>query len=360
MRITSVRLLRYDLPLVRPLTVKSVNLAIRTGLILRLTDEKGNIGYGEIAPLAGFHRETLEDALKQLLATESFLTGLLIPDNVVKLDGGMDGLFHSLDMLPTIRFGVEMAVLNLVASSKGRPLYELFGLPFNRFVPVNGLLSGNRDEILKQAEYLSGQGYVSIKIKVGRGDIASEIELIRDIRRIISADISIRLDANRSWTLDEAVFFGEAISDTGIDYIEEPVNDCRMLEAFYQRTKIPTALDETIAVCPFDSIVQIRGIKAVVIKPCFAGGVEKTVAIMKHAKKANIIPVLSSPFNSGLGLAFIAQIAAVFSPQDVAVGLDTFRWFKQDVFDFHVSNGFADIHEIGEKRILCQFLKPCN
>ena len=80
---------------------------------------------------------------------------------------------------------------------------------------------------------------------------------------------------------------------------------------------------------------------------------------MKHAKKANIMPVLSSPFNSGLGLAFIAQIAAVFSPQDVAVGLDTFRWFKQDIFDFHVSNGFADIHEIGKKRILCQFLKPC-
>ncbi len=359
MRITSARLMRYDLPLARPLTVRQVGMTVRTGLVLCLADEKGNIGYGEIAPLSGLHRETLQDALTQLLETEPFLTGLLIPDAVIRLDGGMDDLFHSLDMLPTVRFGIEMAVLNLMASSKGLFLHELFGLPFNRFVPVNGLLSGSRDEILKQARYLSGEGYVSVKIKVGKGDVASEIELIKEMRKIISANISIRLDANRAWTSDEAISLGKALSGAGIDYIEEPVRDYRMLEEFYQRTRIPFALDETLTALPFDIVAQVRGLKAVVIKPCVAGGVEKTVGIIKNAKNANITPVLSSAFNSGLGLAFIAQISAVFSPRDVAVGLDTFRWFKQDIFDFHVSNGFADVHKLAGKRLLYQYLKPC-
>lgn len=39
---------------------------IRQGLLLRLENEKGNVGWGEIAPLPGFSKETYEEALQAL------------------------------------------------------------------------------------------------------------------------------------------------------------------------------------------------------------------------------------------------------------------------------------------------------
>ena len=51
--------------------------------------------------------------------------------------------------------------------------------------------------------------------------------------------------------------------------------------------------------------------------------------------------VISSSFESGLGLNWLAFMAANLLKQQIPAGLDTAKWFKQDLIDppFTLTNG---------------------
>jgi len=349
MRISTVEILRYDLPLARPLTVKGKAINTRSGMIIRLGDADGHVGYGEAAPLPGFHNETIANVIRQLLDIKPFLTDAQVPNDVRYLQGAFGKWLRGLPLLPTVRYGIELAALNLTADSKGMLLHELIGDSFHNEVVVNGLLSGSAEAVLQQAEELTRAGYRSIKLKVGRGSVSSDAALVKQVRSVINEDVSLRLDANCALTLAEAVRFGKLISRLDIEYIEEPLKNCKNLGRFYEQTGIGIALDESLSQIFQQDLKKDPGTKAIVLKPCFAGGLEETVRYIRWAVREGIAPVLSSAFNSGIALAGLAQIAAVFTPKDIAMGLDTFRWLQQDLLvkPFDVSCGSLDVRQIG-------------
>ncbi len=62
MKIAEISIYRFRLRLNRPLALKNDILKLREGFVMRLSDESGNCGWGEISPLIGFSRETIEQA----------------------------------------------------------------------------------------------------------------------------------------------------------------------------------------------------------------------------------------------------------------------------------------------------------
>ena len=60
MRIARVDVFRYELPLARPLVLRTCICTSRSGLLLRFEDGDGAFAFGEAAPLPGFSREHLE------------------------------------------------------------------------------------------------------------------------------------------------------------------------------------------------------------------------------------------------------------------------------------------------------------
>ena len=72
-------------------------------------------------------------------------------------------------LLPSVRFGLESALLAAVAEARGAGLPELLGAPdHDSLVPVNGLVGGSGPvaEAVEQAVELVGRGYGCLKIKV--------------------------------------------------------------------------------------------------------------------------------------------------------------------------------------------------
>ncbi len=53
----------YRRPFKRPLSTSHGIWDVREGIILRLTDETGQVGWGEIAPIPWFGSESLQQAL---------------------------------------------------------------------------------------------------------------------------------------------------------------------------------------------------------------------------------------------------------------------------------------------------------
>jgi O-succinylbenzoate synthase len=80
---------------VRSLTTNHGKWDIREGIILRLTDESGKVGWGEIAPISWFGSETLEQALDFCRQLPEEITDEII--------------FSIPDNLPACQFGFESA-----------------------------------------------------------------------------------------------------------------------------------------------------------------------------------------------------------------------------------------------------------
>ena len=85
----------YRRPFVRTLSTSHGNWDVREGIILRLTNETGRVGWGEIAPISWFGSETLEQAL-------DFCQQL--PPEITSTD-----VFSIPAELPACQFGFESA-----------------------------------------------------------------------------------------------------------------------------------------------------------------------------------------------------------------------------------------------------------
>ena len=126
----------------------------------------------------------------------------------------MDGLIHidlisnnsqlykSTKLLPSIRFGIEMAFLNLF---HGDSIYfeNNFSLK-NHKIPINGLIwMGELDFMKRQIDQKIKEGFKTIKLKIGSLDFNTELSILKEIRKKYSKDeITLRVDANGSYSKD--------------------------------------------------------------------------------------------------------------------------------------------------------------
>ena len=343
------KLFHYSLPLTEPLYLLGHEMHERTGLILRLHDENDgtsvgdNCGDGEIAPLPGMHPETLSEAETQI---RDYLSGNSLP------------VTCSAALFGSVNFGLDMALRTMFQNpnvSKFHSFKETAGndpkpskIDFKgQIFPVNGLAVGSGTVLEMECEELRNGGFKAVKLKVGRLTILQDIERVRLARKILGDEIALRLDANRAWEWEDALKFAEAVQDFNIEYCEEPLLDSNKLEKLHLQTGMPLALDETLWYAPTPKSdtpakhVSLSGIRALILKPSILGGWNNTKMWIEHAQKNGIHCVLSSCFESGLGLNWIAFMANELLSEKFPAGLDTSKWFEQDLIEprFLIQNG---------------------
>lgn len=326
MNINQIKIFSFELQLTRPLKVKSETLESRRGYILEFSAAGFN-GYGEMSPLKGFSTESLEDVLIQFKSIRHFLLSDPVPDGVEGLNGRFQDWLGNFELKASASFGIEMAILNLLANSRSKTLKELLSESVHSHIPINGLLQGERAEILVQAKQLIENGFSALKLKVGHKDIDEDIKLVREVNEIINGRALLHLDANQTWSLNEAVYFGNEVGLAAVDYIEEPFHDIEQIPEFFHKTTIPVALDESLQTHDFEQIKHIEGVEVLVLKPSVLGGIEKTWKILKDAKRLGLNTLISSIFESPVGLLTLANLAGC-SFRNNAAGLDTAKWFK--------------------------------
>jgi len=326
----AAQIFRYTLPLCAPLILRGQTIAKRIGLLLRLEDETGAVGWGEAAPLPGFSREILLEARTALeFAVETWI----------------DGMSPSTTTSPSAAFALQTAFANL-CSNEGP----------DETVYINALLSGAESEILARASGLHVRGYRAAKLKVGRASPEADAALVRAVREVLHPAIRLRLDANRAWPLAQALRFAELVTDCAIEYIEEPVDDPERLAEWRAKTCIPYALDETLqeaawgisgsagipaGKCPIEEARESRFAEAAawIWKPTLVS--EETLDWLR-ARGSQTPIILSAAHESGVGIAALARLAARYSTRGTPVGLDTYRGLAADALCAPLPMGGAD------------------
>ncbi len=269
---------RFCIPLSRPLTLKGAAYAKREGVLIE-RDGK----WAEASPLPGFSRDSIDDVIAALRGQQA--------------------------TSPSLQFAL---------SALEEPAMK------DAAVPWNYLLVGDRDQVMAGLDRCVASGVTTVKLKVGRDDLACDIELVKVVCERLPSHVRLRLDANQAWAIEQAERFIESLSGFNFEYIEEPLQNPHQLEDLFSKTGVPYALDETLT--DNDQIDAWPNAAALICKPTILGGrtvVEKLAATGKPI-------TFTAAFESGVGVARIVQLAAEFSPNNAA-GLDTLDWLKDDL-----------------------------
>jgi len=324
------------LPVVQPFSLKGNSLSKRDGFLIRLNSSDGAVGFGEISPLPGFSQESLVEVKLQLKSLRLKIFNETIPQNCEKLEGVLGFWLSKYRLFPSVQFGFETAVLNLLADQKKVTL-QRFLSPSKKInrksIPLVGLLEGSLENIAAEAKRMRKQGFRSFKLKVGAKNIAQDIEKVRRVQGVLKGQGTLRLDANQFWEFLDALCFAKAIEKDSIEYIEEPFKNISTqlsrITEFFKASGIPVALDESLAGMNPEDFKSYHGLRAVILKPTILGGIEKTFHWIQKARAKGIDIVISSTFESGMGLLTLARLAAAFACHPS--GLDTYKWFSKDV-----------------------------
>ena len=328
MILSAVETLPYRLPLTEAVLWNGESREVREGLLLRVEDEDGRVGWGDAAPLPGFSRESVAKAEGAILMLGDALIGRTF-EAVDLLPGG--AVMAALDQAgpsPSARFALDLALADLAAQDLGRTLPQALHPDPEVVLPLNGLVMGTGDAAVASARQLAEAGYVAVKLKVGRRPVDDDVATVRAVRSALPSSVALRLDANRAWSWDEALEFAASVTDVRIDYVEEPLAAPERMPELWHDTGLPLALDETIQ--EPGGRAAIRGwAEAVVLKPTLLGGVARSLEVAEAARSAGVRTVWSAAFESGVGLRGIAALAAATGSEPA--GLDTHRWLAADV-----------------------------
>ncbi|USD61197.1 o-succinylbenzoate synthase [Vibrio sp. SCSIO 43140] len=297
------KLYRYSLPMDSGVILRDQKLTNREGWIVELCDS-GKTALGEIAPLPGFSQESLEMAGMQ--AQEQL--ELWVNHQQINIE----------QCVPSVAFGLSAALLELEGSLPSEGNY--------RAAP---LCSGDPDELIPILNNMQGKKVA--KIKVGLYEAIRDGMIVSLFLESIP-DLTLRLDANRAWTLDKAKQFAKYISPSlrqRIAFIEEPCQSPGDSVSFAIDTGIAIAWDETLQAAvrePDFSVKHLTGVKALIIKPTLVGSVQKCIRLIEEANSHAIKVVISSSLESSVGLGQLARLSHWQVP-DETPGLDTMQLF---------------------------------
>ena len=175
----------------------------------------------------------------------------------------------------------------------------------DRVLLSHSLSMGDPQDIVEQAARLAGEGYQTLKCKVGR-DHQSDLKILEAIRREVG-DITLRVDANMGWSsAKEAVRRINELAEFNLELIEQPLHysDMEGLAFVRANVQVPIMADESVWT-PADAMACIRA-NAVDVFNVYvseAGGIGPAAHIFSIAEAARLPCIIGSMPELGIGTA---------------------------------------------------------
>jgi o-succinylbenzoate synthase len=288
-------------------------------------DGEGHVGHGEASPLPGYSPDDIE-RVRAALGQRPWEILDEVDDNA-PATVQIHHILARIDVrLPSARFAVETALLDLLAQRARRPLWALLSDDETaRPVPLAlALNTAEPKEVLALARAACERGIDTIKLKIGReGSFEQELGLLRAFRKELP-NVTIRVDANRSLPSKGLPKMLERLAAAGVSLCEEP----SVFEAVMklQKSPLPLAFDESLQGPEGDFRVSTLGerrlLGAVVLKPTALGGLYRCRELARRARAVGATAIVSHTLDGPIAFSAAASLAVTLPEPRGAAGLD--------------------------------------
>lgn len=287
----------------------------REMILLRIRSEDGITGLGEGVPLSLRGGAALTVVAREIeeWGEQAISTGeITVPGSASA----------------PARMAILMALADVDARESEVPVHQLWARDV-RPLPVAcnaTLTTGTPVDVAIQAETWAAEGFTVFKLKLGSAD---DIGQVRAVREVLGEDVAIRLDANGSWSLDEASAILSELEPLGIELAEQPVETLAEMATLRTRTSIPLVADESVST-PEEAATaaELAACDAVTVKLSKTGTLDVRLG-------SSLPTYLSSALDGPVGIAAAAHAAQTlprYGPwSTVSHGLATERLFSSTI-----------------------------
>lgn len=235
---------------------------------------------------------------------------------------GIEGYDGSLS---SVNFALESALATLAPQPS---------TPWSRGgqgIAINGLVwMGDKATMTRRVAEKIEAGFKVLKLKIGGINFDDEVAILRSIRSTFGpSDLEIRLDANGSFTPENALVRLNELSHFHIHSLEQPIRagQWQAMERICRQSPIAIALDEeligwrTPAGCA-ELLDAIRP-QFIILKPALCGGFEAADTYIALANERGMGWWATSALESNVGLYAIARWLSfkhITMPQGLGTG----------------------------------------
>ncbi|HLZ25360.1 MAG TPA: enolase C-terminal domain-like protein [Ktedonobacterales bacterium] len=287
-------------------------------VFVRVTDNAGEIGWGEGRPHPAWAYETLE-------SVTTTIRGYLAPAVVGLPLTDRWGLHRRMHQAigrgpstgqPIAKAAVDMAVHDLCARASEMSLRSYLGGNDDRHAVALSytVTAHDADAAAHEVRAARSAGYRHFNFKAAVAP-ATDIAVACAVRAAAGADAFVWADANQGFQLPEARRILGEFASAGVDVLEQPMSADRLhlLRALRQGSSLPLAVDEaSVGPADFFAYAAEGLVDYLVVKVTRSGGIWPTLQQIATAEAAGL-PLLVSGLTDGLlTKAAVCQVALVY------------------------------------------------
>lgn len=299
-----------------PLAISRGTMSSSENLFVTISDCT-HTGIGEMSPATG-KAWTAENGETQLAAylsqSKLFAEPLISPHHIWQemIDARID---------PPSVAALDMAIWDLIAKRGGMPLFALLGLR-RRAVPTSVTIGLNPPEVTKERvpDILRRTGAKCLKIKLGSPDGREFDKAHFTAAAEASApfEVSLRVDANGGWTVDEAIAMNKWLAERGVVYVEQPLVEGAEadLPLIFKDRPLPIYVDES---CRFSQDIPkfADSVDGVNLKLMKCGGITEALRIIATARAHSLGTMIGCMSESSISIAAGAAMSDLFDHIDL-------------------------------------------
>lgn len=286
-QISQVTLRRLRLPLSSPYRLSYRTFTEFEPYLVEIQDEAGRRAFadGHVSP--GSSRETREGAWAFCLEQLAALPGR----ETAAAKAALLARFEDSKVAVT-------AMVCAIEALEGSPFLHVAQdtvLPL--LVPVSALEPA---AIAEEIDRRIAAGFRVFKVKVGK-DVAADLARVRAIQHAADGRATLRLDANRAYSRDDALAFVGKLDPAGIDLFEQPcdADDWDANAAVAAASPVPLMLDEPIcALADIDRAATLRNVGYCKLKLKRFGSLERLAEGLERVRSNGMRPVLGDGLGS--------------------------------------------------------------
>ncbi len=294
----------YDLAVASYRKLRAIVVEVGTG--------DGHVGIGQAtitAPAYSPYGETLEGAVH---AVNDVLAPELLGLDPFAIEFAHIRMHRAMHGNPTAKTAVDIALHDAMGLALGVPVYSLLGGPIRTELPLLSSIGlFPTDELVDLAVEAVGQGYGSLKIRVGK-DLATDVANLEALRNRLGEELPISVDFNQAMSEvhrrpDRAIPWIRRLEAFGLDSIEQPVAG----EEFETMARITAAVDTPIV--GDESIWTLQDARrAIAMRACDIVKIKivKSCGLLFARKVAVLCEAAGMPVVVGHGIAGSVQNAA--------------------------------------------------